>query len=217
MEYMSTYKCIHEGGTGEIEEKKSRFIANVASVETEEEASAFIAEIKKKYWDARHNCSAFVIGKDAGITRCSDDGEPAGSAGRPMLEVLLSSGIRNVCVVVTRYFGGTLLGVGGLIRAYQGALKEGLKNSVIKECLIGTEYKVTTDYNGAGKLQYLFAENEVILRNSEWGADVIFTVILTPENEERILKAVTETTAGRAKAEKGDTVTVGVLPDGTVI
>lgn len=214
---MSTYKCLYEGGTGEIEEKKSRFIATVSPVTSEEEAAAFIAEVKKKYWDARHNCSAYVIGKDAQITRCSDDGEPAGSAGRPMLEVLLSSGIRDICVVVTRYFGGTLLGVGGLIRAYQGALKEGLNNSVIMECIEGIEYKVITDYNGAGKLQYLFSEKKVILKNSEWAAEVIFTVVLTPENEEMILKAVTEATAGRAKVEKGDPQVVGVLPDGSIM
>ena len=106
-----------EGGCGEIVEKKSRFLATVRPVETEEEASAFIEEMKKKYWDATHNCSAFVIGRRGEITRCSDDGEPSGTAGRPMLEVLLKEGICNTAVVVTRYFGGTLLGTGGLVRA----------------------------------------------------------------------------------------------------
>lgn len=214
---MNKYKCLYEGGTGEIEEKKSRFIATVAKVESENEAAAFIAEVKKKYWDAKHNCSAFVIGRDAQITRCSDDGEPAGSAGRPMLEVLLASGIRDICVVVTRYFGGTLLGVGGLIRAYQGALKEGLKNSVIMECIEGVEYIVTANINVAGRLQYLFSENKVILRNSEWAADVTFTIVLTDENEEKIIKAVTEITAGRSEIIKGDTCVVGVLPNGEIM
>ena len=99
---VSEYRVLLEGGEGEIVEKKSRFIATVRKVESEEEAIAFIEEVKKKYWDARHNCSAFVIGSRAELTRCSDDGEPSGTAGRPMLEVLLGEGIRNIAVVVTR-------------------------------------------------------------------------------------------------------------------
>ena len=112
-------KTVYQGGQGEITEKKSRFIATVKEVVSEEEAAAFIAEMKKKYWDARHNCSAFVIGRNQELTRCSDDGEPSQTAGRPMLDVLLREGIYNAAVVVTRYFGGTLLGTGGLVRAYQ--------------------------------------------------------------------------------------------------
>ena len=125
------YRVVLEGGQGEIVEKKSRFIATVRRVETEQEAAAFIEEIKKKYWDARHNCSAFVIGGRGELTRCSDDGEPSGTAGRPMLEVLLAEEIRNVAVVVTRYFGGTLLGTGGLVRAYTQAVKAGLDNCIV--------------------------------------------------------------------------------------
>ena len=133
MSVVSNGKVIYEGGSGEIEEKKSRFIANIAPVTTEEEAVAYINAMKKKYWDARHNCSAFIIGRNQELTRCSDDGEPSGTAGRPMLDVLLREGIRDVVVVVTRYFGGTLLGTGGLVRAYQGAVQEGLKNCTIIE------------------------------------------------------------------------------------
>ena len=133
MSEVSNGKVIYEGGSGEIEEKKSRFIANIAPVTTEEEAVAYINAMKKKYWDARHNCSAFIIGRNQELTRCSDDGEPSGTAGRPMLDVLLREGIRDVVVVVTRYFGGTLLGTGGLVRAYQGAVQEGLKNCTIIE------------------------------------------------------------------------------------
>ncbi len=123
------YKILYEGGVGEIVEKKSRFIATTRPVETEEEAFGFIEEMKKKYWDATHNCSAFVLGERGEICRCSDDGEPSQTAGRPMLDVLLGEEIRNICVVVTRYFGGTLLGTGGLVRAYSGAVKAGLENS----------------------------------------------------------------------------------------
>ncbi len=119
----SSYRVLLSGGQGEYEEKKSRFIATVRSCQTEEEAVAFIEEMKKKYWDARHNCSAFCIGSRGELTRCSDDGEPSGTAGRPMLEVLLGSGIRNVAVGGTRYFGGVLRGTGGKVRAYIRSVK----------------------------------------------------------------------------------------------
>lgn len=138
-------KTVYAGGEGEIVEKKSRFIATVRPVSSEEEAVAFINEMKKKYWDARHNCSAFVIGDRQEISRCSDDGEPAQTAGRPILDVLLKEEIHNVCVVVTRYFGGTLLGTGGLVRAYQKATQTGLENSVIIDKQIGRK---TDDRNG---------------------------------------------------------------------
>ena len=117
------YKTIYEGGEGELVEKKSRFIATVRPVETEEEALAFIEEMKKKYWDARHNCYVYSVGMNREATRCSDDGEPSGTAGRPMLDVLLGAGIYNAAIVVTRYFGGVLLGTGGLVRAYSGAVQ----------------------------------------------------------------------------------------------
>jgi len=123
------YKTIYEGGEGELVEKKSRFIATVRPVETEEEALAFIEEMKKKYWDARHNCYVYSVGMNREATRCSDDGEPSGTAGRPMLDVLLGTGIYNAAIVVTRYFGGVLLGTGGLVRAYSKAVQEGLAQS----------------------------------------------------------------------------------------
>ena len=138
-------KTVYCGGEGEIVEKKSRFIATVRPVNSEEEAIAFINEMKKKYWDARHNCSAFVIGEHQEITRCSDDGEPAQTAGRPMLDVLLKEEIHNAAVVVTRYFGGTLLGTGGLVRAYQKATQEGLLASVVIDKKPGRVLKVRTD------------------------------------------------------------------------
>ena len=124
---MKAFKIVYRGGEDEIIEKKSRFIATVRSVKSEEEASAFIAEIKKKYWNATHNCSAFVVGEHNEIQRSSDDGEPAGTAGHPMLDVLLGEGIHDAAVVVTRYFGGTLLGTGGLVRAY---CRQGLQPAV---------------------------------------------------------------------------------------
>ena len=127
------YKTVYRGGEGEIVEKKSRFIATVRPVHSEEEVLAFIEEVKKKYWDARHNCFAYVIGVTNPTLRCSDDGEPAGTAGKPMLDVLTGEGLHDTAVVVTRYFGGTLLGTGGLVRAYQGAVKEGLQASTVSQ------------------------------------------------------------------------------------
>ena len=126
-------------------------------METEEEALAFIEEMRKKYWDARHNCFAYVIGEKGELQRCSDDGEPSQTAGRPMLDVLLGEEVRNVCAVVTRYFGGTLLGTGGLVRAYSGAVQEGLKNSVIVTKRLADRLEVQTDYNSVGKIQYIAA------------------------------------------------------------
>ena len=195
---MGMFQCLKEGGVGEITEKKSRFIATLKPVGSEEEASAFIHEIKKKYWDAKHNCSAFVIGESGQITRCSDDGEPAGTAGRPMLEVLTGAGLTGVCVVVTRYFGGVLLGTGGLVRAYQSAVKEGLKHCVVVTRKTGNRYRVETDYNGAGKLQYLFGKEQVLVEQSDYGATVIFTIVLLSDQDAAVRKAIADATGGAA-------------------
>ncbi len=147
-----SYNVIYEGGSGEIVEKKSRFIAHVFPVHSEEEASEYIEQIRKKYWDARHNCHAFVIGPNNETSRCSDDGEPSGTAGRPILEVLQGRGIHDALVIVTRYFGGTLLGTGGLVRAYSQAAQAGLQASSIMTKQQGRKISIKTDYNGIGKL-----------------------------------------------------------------
>ncbi len=205
------YRVVYRGGEGEIVEKKSRFIATVKPVESEEEAVNFINEMKKKYWDARHNCSAFVIGANQELTRCSDDGEPAQTAGRPMLDVLLKEGVTNVAVVVTRYFGGVLLGTGGLVRAYQKSVQEGLANSQIIEKRNGFLLYIGTDYNGIGKLQYLFAQKEISIMESEYGVDVKMTVLVPFERKEEIEKAVIEHTNGAAHLEWGDEVIYGLV------
>ncbi|MBQ7565145.1 MAG: YigZ family protein [Lachnospiraceae bacterium] len=194
---MGTVKYIHEGGVGEILEKKSRFIATVRSVSTEEEAAAFIAEMKKKYWDARHNCSAFVLGDNGELTRCSDDGEPSGTAGRPMLEVLLGSGVRNVCAVVTRYFGGVLLGTGGLVRAYSDAVNAGLNNSVIIEVREGFLCKLVIEYTDLAKLQYLFSRPPYEIRDTAYEDKVTFELAIPAEEFEAEKKKITEATGGR--------------------
>lgn len=128
---LSQYKTVYKGGEGEIVEKKSRFIATVVPVHSEEEALKFVEAMKKKYWNATHNCYAYVIGENHELQRYSDDGEPGGTAGKPMLDVLIGEEIHNAAIVVTRYFGGTLLGTGGLVRAYSAAAKQGLASSVI--------------------------------------------------------------------------------------
>lgn len=184
--------------TGEIVEKKSRFIANVRKVESEEEAVAFIEEMKKKYYDARHNCSAFVIGTRGEMTRCSDDGEPSGTAGRPMLEVLLGSEIRNVAAVVTRYFGGTLLGTGGLVRAYTQSLQEALKNCPTAMMKYGKRIQVDTDYNGIGKILYFMGQLGLTQESSEYTDKVSVTVLVPGELAEHFCKEIIEVTAGRS-------------------
>lgn len=199
---LESYKTIYEGGQGEIIEKKSRFIATVRLVEKEEEALAFIEEMKKKYWDATHNCFAYVIGEHREFTRCSDDGEPGGTAGRPMLDVLLGEEIYNVAVVVTRYFGGTLLGTGGLVRAYSKSVQEGLKCSKIIEKKWGVLLEVTTDYNGIGKIQYLAGERKIPVLDAEYTDKVVMKLLVPVSRVDEIRKAVTEATSGRAKMAK---------------
>jgi uncharacterized YigZ family protein len=210
-------RIIYEPGEGEIIEKKSRFIATIRPVSTEEEAAAFINEMKKKYWDARHNCSAFVIGDRQELTRCSDDGEPAQTAGRPMLDVLLKEGITGAAVVVTRYFGGVLLGTGGLVRAYQAAVHAGLDNCRILEKKSGLLLSVRTDYNGVGKLQYLFGQQQIAIVNSEYGADVAFEVLIPSEQRNTLEKAITEATSGSAVLIWGDEVAYGILDKEPII
>lgn len=197
-----SYRVLLEGGVGEYEEKKSRFIATVRRCESEEEAAAFIEEMKKKYWDARHNCSAYVLGDRGELTRCSDDGEPGGTAGRPMLEVLLGEGIRNIAVVVTRYFGGVLLGTGGLVRAYTRAVKEGLRNCSVGVMRYGREIRVTTDYNSIGKVLYLLGNAGIEPVSSEYTDKAALVLRLPAEQAERLEKEMAEATGGRIEIEK---------------
>lgn len=204
-------KTVYSGGEGEIIEKKSRFIATVRPVTTEEEAVAFIAEMKKKYWDARHNCSAFVLGERQEISRCSDDGEPAQTAGRPMLDVLLREDIHNVAVVVTRYFGGVLLGTGGLVRAYQKATQEGLAASVIIDKKEGRRLTVGTDYNGLGKLQYLIAQKNLTTIDTVYTDKVELMLMVPTERQQEVEKEIVEATSGNARILWGERVTYAMI------
>ena len=210
-------RIVYRGGTGEITEKKSRFIADIRPVSTEEEALAFIEEIRKKYWDARHHCYAYILGERGQQSRCSDDGEPSQTAGRPMLDVLTGEGLTDVCAVVTRYFGGTLLGTGGLVRAYSGAVKEGLSQCVLMEKRPGRELAVTAGYGDVGKVQYLAAQAGIETLDTVYEADVRFSFLVSLEEEGGFVKKLTEGTSGRAKIQPGDQVFYGMVPDGLVV
>ena len=196
-----TYKIVFEGGQGEIVEKKSRFIATVSPVETEEEAIAFIEKMKKKYWDARHNCYAYVIGQNQELMRFSDDNEPQGTAGKPMLDVLLGEEIHDTVVVVTRYFGGTLLGTGGLVRAYQASTKAGLEASTVITKMHGHKVSVGTDYTGLGKIQYILGQRGIQILDSEYTDRVGLHVLLPEAEVKSVMEEITEGTNGQAKIE----------------
>ena len=213
---MIRHKAVYRGGSGEIVEKKSRFIANIKSVETVEEAQVYIEEMKKKYCDARHNCSAFSVGTEQVTTRCSDDGEPSGTAGKPILEVISGSGIHNIVVVVTRYFGGTLLGTGGLVRAYTDATRAGIENSDIVEKIPGRRVDIAMDYTDLGKLQYMLAQNEVLTEDTEYTDKVIIHALFPESDKEKLKKKITEATSGRVMTQEGEEVYFGTV-DGEVI
>ena len=214
---IDSFRIVYQGGTGEIIEKKSRFIATVVPVNTEEEAITFIEQTKKKYYDANHNCFAYVIGDNNEIQRCSDDGEPVRTAGRPMLDVLLGEGIHNAALVVTRYFGRTLLGTGGLVRAYQGAAKEGLNNSVILEKLNGIKLQITTDYNGIGKLQYITSQMEITTLDTEYTDIVVMTNLVPIELYEQFEKKVVEATNGKAVIINSGNVSYAIMNHSVLI
>ncbi len=209
-------KIVYTGGCGEITEKKSRFIATIKPVHYEEEAALFFSEMKKKYWDAKHNCTAFVAGTPA-VARCSDDGEPAGTAGRPMLEILTGDGITDVAVNVTRYFGGVLLGTGGLVRAYQAAVKAGLEACTVLELVDGFPCTIRTDYNDYGKITYLLAQEGYSLTDTVFETDVCIKLCVPADRKERLTKQVTDATGARAKLEFGDPMRFGMEGDKVIL
>ncbi|MCB6414426.1 YigZ family protein [Faecalimonas umbilicata] len=202
---LKNYRTVYQGGEGEIVEKKSRFIATVIPAAEEEEALAFIEAMNKKYWNATHNCFAYVIGERNEIQRCSDDGEPSGTAGKPMLDVLLGEELHNTAVVVTRYFGGTLLGTGGLVRAYSSAVKAGLASSVIITKKQGIKLEITTEYTGLGKIQYILAEKGMTVLDTLYTDKVEMTVLVPAWELEGLKAAIMEGTNGRVRMEEGET------------
>lgn len=205
-----SYKILYQAGEGEIVEKKSRFIATIRPADSEEEALSFIAEMRKKYWDATHNCTAFVIGENHEQMRCNDDGEPSQTAGRPMLDVLLGEDVHNCCAVVTRYFGGTLLGTGGLVRAYSAAVKEGLRNCQILEKQLARKLTVETDYTGLGKIQYILGEEKISTLDSQYADKVSLTLLVPVDQLDPLMEKLTEGTNGRCVMELGEQVWYGL-------
>ena len=195
------YKAVYEGKTGELVEKKSRFIATVFSIESEEEALEKVAAMKKKYWDARHNCYAYVVGDNNEIQRFSDDGEPSQTAGKPMLDVLLAQKIHNVLVVVTRYFGGILLGTGGLVRAYSKATKIGLDNSILLDKVYGTRMTVKIDYTVAQKIKYIISQLDIYSIDTKYTDVVEEDVVVEDDLLEEFKQKINEATNGNAKLD----------------
>lgn len=193
---MIEYKTVTSDFVGTYEEKKSRFIATLHPVSSEDEAIEFINRLKKQYWDARHNCSAYIIGTDNPIERSSDDGEPSRTAGLPMLEVLKGAGLRNVCLVVTRYFGGVLLGTGGLIRAYQAAAKDAIDHADILTSKEMNRVTFTLDYTSYGKLQYIASGEGLTIENTDFADNVCVTMLLSDEQNDMLTKKITEITSG---------------------
>ena len=183
------FKTIDKDVQAEIVEKKSKFIANIFYVETVEEAEEKVKEIKKKHYDARHNCYAFsIFSKEGIVNRFSDDGEPSGTAGLPMLNILNSKGIVNAVVIVTRYFGGILLGTGGLVRAYTGAMQEALKEiqEVTKDT--GLEVCLETSYPDLEKMKYYLKQNNIDIVNTEFSENVNVYVDITEEKYKKLLE-----------------------------
>ena len=189
---------LKEGGEGYYEEKKSRFLAACYRIESEEEAVGLIEAVKKKYWDARHNCYANVLGANNELMRFSDDGEPSGTAGKPILEVLTARGIHNCLIIVTRYFGGTLLGTGGLVRAYQKSSIDAVDNSILARRTKGSRITISTDYSSAGKIQYAAQQNGWMLTDTIYAADVSLVIEVPMPERERVVKEAVQITSGKA-------------------
>lgn len=203
---MNEYKTIIEAGTGEIVEKKSHFIGYVRHTESEEEALAFINEIRKKHYDARHNCFAYCVDGEQQTQRFSDDGEPGGTAGKPILEVIKGNELCDVCIVVTRYFGGTLLGTGGLVRAYTDAAKACIENTQVLAKRRMIPMKLHTNYTDFGKVQYLLASEEIPIIDSEYGEDVCVHVEIFVDDADEVKKKLIEVTAARIIIDEEDAV-----------
>lgn len=196
---LEEYNTILVKAEAELVEKKSKFIATVRPIKKEEDAKAFIAEMKKKYWDATHNVFAYQIGERNEIQRSSDDGEPQGTAGKPVLDVLIGEDIKNTVVVVTRYFGGTLLGTGGLVRAYGKCAKLGIEAAGIAKIKHYKECSVITDYTTSGKIQYELTTGKYILKDTIYTDMVEFIVLLDKDNEQKFIDTVRELSMGRSE------------------
>src|SRR5699024_3263271 len=200
---MQNYRTIQKNGLHEIEIKKSRFICHLKRVETEEEAQAFIEEIKKEHWKATHNCSAYTIGMNNEIQRAHDDGEPSGTAGVPMLEIFLKRELKNVVAVVTRYFGGTKLGAGGLIRAYGGAVNDAIEYIGVVERQLQRLIDITVTYSQSGKVENALREANYAIQDIIYAENITYQCIIPLESEEKFIEDITNWTSAQADIHIG--------------
>lgn len=211
------YKTILNYATAEFEEKKSKFIATVKPVNNEEEAINFINELKAKYWNATHNIYAYCINNDTIIQRFSDDGEPSGTAGIPTLEVIKRMGIQNAVVVVTRYFGGTLLGAAGLIRAYSKSAALGLEAAEIVTRKLCLNINIVIEYTLFGKLQNMLITNNNIIKDIQYEQDVELCVLMEVGSEDRFISDIIDISNGRAIVDVGEKTYITLGSDGRLI
>lgn len=200
---MEDYRTIRENGVHEIEIKKSRFICHLRRVESEEEAQSFIEEVKKEHWKATHNCSAYTIGMNDEIQRAHDDGEPSGTAGVPMLEIFLKRDLKNVAAVVTRYFGGTKLGAGGLIRAYGGAVNDAVNYIGVVERQLQQLIDVTVTYSQSGKIENALREANYSIQDIDYAENITYQCVIPLEDTDKFIEDVTNWTSAQAKIQIG--------------
>ena len=196
---MKKFITIKENSYDEFVEKKSTFITHLVRVTSEEEAREFIQKMKKKHYDATHVCSCYVVGDNNEITRANDDGEPSGTAGAPMLDVLVKNEIKNVCATVIRYFGGTKLGTGGLVRAYGGGVINALKNATLVERKDALEIRLELDYNLNGKIEYEIEKTNFIVNNLEYTDKIIYTIYVMEEEYGSFQSWIANLTNGQFK------------------
>ena len=190
---------ITETGTSEVVIKKSRFLGTAANVESEEEARELVNAIRKEHYSARHVCYAYSVGESNPALKFSDDGEPGGTAGKPMLDVITNSGISNIVVVVVRYFGGVLLGTGGLVRAYSEAAAQAVKNAETKTICLSRIYDIVLDYGDFDKVKYLIENHEGTAYEVEYSDKVLIKLTVPDKNAEMLEKQISEKTAGRSE------------------
>lgn len=200
---MSSYLTLARDAEAEIEVKRSRFLATLVRVEDEPAARAVVERLRRDHWDARHHCSAFVLGAPpVPVERSSDDGEPAGTAGAPMLEVLRGAGVSDTVAVVTRWFGGTLLGAGGLVRAYGDAVRAGLEAAgTLRRDLLG-EHRLEVDHADAGRVETELRARGISVLETAYGARASLLLGVPPDGAERLRALVAELTAGRGETEQ---------------
>ncbi|SPT80942.1 Xaa-Pro dipeptidase [Niallia circulans] len=203
---LPNYYTVKQAGEHEIIIQKSRFIAHFSRAETEEKALAFIESIKKQHWQATHNCSAYLIGEQNLIQKANDDGEPSGTAGVPMLEVLKKRNLKDTAVVVTRYFGGIKLGAGGLIRAYGGAVSEGLNAVGIVERTLMRIVHTAVDYTWLGKIENEIRQSPYLLQGIDYLDNVVIRTYVKEAETETFQQWMTERTNGQAKLSEGELV-----------